>query len=629
MNTATAAQLKSFEELLRPVMFVRQRHSDPQADLSGSDPHWQSLLDGVEESLFYLEGGFPSSLKKAFCWQVPEILFDYEGRGIQHIAVDALSHVADHVDRIELLQSVIVVGGSARIPGLAQRLQAELEVLLDAEGNESIQVLSSPMNPSLASWRGGSMLANSKAFGLGVEVLGGWISKASYDRIGASAARLHYEPRRIKGEVVTSAFPSVGGGKSPFVLGLARSESNEDYSGFQTTTPAKLEEQIKARSVTQESVDKLLVWDDVEVDCVPYGSVRTAWAASDPDLELYYLRNADAVKAKVITLHVSMQEHDFVMVKCINVGGCEVGNLHMKSDRNVGWLRMSLASKLQIFPHQLRLVDACGQCFDDEDSLGVVAESDIQTSIGSPKHVDVHHEPSVLMQDGQEFSIILQNRDPLHYASIQITVNGTTQVGEFIMGPGDVAFLQRPLSEQKRLTFAAADLACFAAAGSKSDLSSNGEVRVLWQRARCLCDAILENCNHEVCTDCDDVVPVVIEIGSSESRVGFAGDAAPSAVFPSLVGRPKMPGIMVGMDQKDSYVGHEAESRRGVLAMKGVLECAIKEGVVTFTRDSDQEFETASVWIEFDENCPCTSSADLRFKLVAAASTCGNDAVRD
>jgi len=35
------------------------------------------------------------------------------------------------------------------------------------------------------------------------------------------------------------------------------------------------------------------------------------------------------------------------------------------------------------------------------------------------------------------------------------------------------------------------------------------------------------------------------------------GDA-PRAVFPSIVGRPKMPGIMVGMDQKDSYVGDEA-----------------------------------------------------------------------
>eukprot|EP00448_Togula_jolla_P041783 CAMPEP_0170622014 /NCGR_PEP_ID=MMETSP0224-20130122/28903_1 /TAXON_ID=285029 /ORGANISM="Togula jolla, Strain CCCM 725" /LENGTH=56 /DNA_ID=CAMNT_0010948301 /DNA_START=63 /DNA_END=230 /DNA_ORIENTATION=+ len=38
-------------------------------------------------------------------------------------------------------------------------------------------------------------------------------------------------------------------------------------------------------------------------------------------------------------------------------------------------------------------------------------------------------------------------------------------------------------------------------------------------------------------------------------KAGFARDDAPRGVFPSIVGHPKMPGIMVGMDQKDSYVG--------------------------------------------------------------------------
>ena len=64
----------------------------------------------------------------------------------------------------------------------------------------------------------------------------------------------------------------------------------------------------------------------------------------------------------------------------------------------------------------------------------------------------------------------------------------------------------------------------------------------------------------------EEVTAVVCDSGSGMCRGGFARDDAPRAVFPSIVGRPTMPGIMVGMDQKYSYVGDDAQSKRSTVA---------------------------------------------------------------
>lgn len=48
----------------------------------------------------------------------------------------------------------------------------------------------------------------------------------------------------------------------------------------------------------------------------------------------------------------------------------------------------------------------------------------------------------------------------------------------------------------------------------------------------------------------EEVAALVIDNGSGMCKAGFAGDDAPRAVFPSLVGRPRHQGIMVGMGQK-------------------------------------------------------------------------------
>jgi actin beta/gamma 1 len=65
------------------------------------------------------------------------------------------------------------------------------------------------------------------------------------------------------------------------------------------------------------------------------------------------------------------------------------------------------------------------------------------------------------------------------------------------------------------------------------------------------------------------------------SKAGFAGDSAPHAIFPSIVARRHGQGAI---DQKDIYIGVEAQSNRDISTLKYPIE----HGIVTNWDDMEK-----------------------------------------
>jgi len=82
----------------------------------------------------------------------------------------------------------------------------------------------------------------------------------------------------------------------------------------------------------------------------------------------------------------------------------------------------------------------------------------------------------------------------------------------------------------------------------------------------------------------DENQALVVDNGSGMVKCGYAGDDAPRAVFPSVVGRPKYQGVMSGLGNKDVFMGDEALSKKGILK----LAYPIEHGIVTNWDDMEK-----------------------------------------
>lgn len=74
-----------------------------------------------------------------------------------------------------------------------------------------------------------------------------------------------------------------------------------------------------------------------------------------------------------------------------------------------------------------------------------------------------------------------------------------------------------------------------------------------------------------------DSKTLIFDIGSYNSRVGFAGNEEPAAIFPTVVGRRKFQNALAGISEDRIMVGFDASPERGVTE----LVEPVKQGLVT------------------------------------------------
>ena len=65
---------------------------------------------------------------------------------------------------------------------------------------------------------------------------------------------------------------------------------------------------------------------------------------------------------------------------------------------------------------------------------------------------------------------------------------------------------------------------------------------------------------------------IIVDLGSGIIKAGFGGEDGPRNIFNSVVGIPKKLGMMVGMEQRERYVGEEAISKLEIMNFSSPIQ---------------------------------------------------------
>ncbi|XP_060065198.1 actin, clone 302-like [Ylistrum balloti] len=104
---------------------------------------------------------------------------------------------------------------------------------------------------------------------------------------------------------------------------------------------------------------------------------------------------------------------------------------------------------------------------------------------------------------------------------------------------------------------------------------------------------------------------IVIDNGTGSVKAGLAKDSLPSISIPSVVGKSKQT-LVCALTQTDSYVGDEAQSKRGILTLKYPIE----HGIVTNWDDMEE------IWRHVFDKELHLDSKEHRILMTDAPLTC-------